>query len=108
MTSRSLFVDLTDTATQRDPAPTYVPYVISASVLKTPLATVLRPVAPLHSPLFSKGWLDRTRLLVSVMSPRSARDEHQLAVVWEISKLAFEQLMRLAELVTTVPLSVSM
>jgi hypothetical protein len=47
MTSMSLFVDLTDTATQRNPAPTYV---ISASVLKTPLATVLRPVAPLRSP----------------------------------------------------------
>ena len=106
MASMSLFVDLTDMATQRNPAPTYV---ISASVLKTHLATVLRPVAPLHSPLFIlKGWLDRTRLLVSVMSPRSARDEHQLAVVWEISKLAFEKLMRLAELVTTVPLSVSM
>ena len=47
MTSTSLFVDLTDTATQRNPAPTYV---ISASVLKTPLETVLRPVAPLRSP----------------------------------------------------------
>ena len=45
MTYMSLFVDLTDTATQRNPAPTYV---ISASVLKTPLATVLRPVAPLR------------------------------------------------------------
>ena len=47
MASMSLFVDLTDTATQRNPAPTYV---ISASVLKTPLATVLRPVAPLRKP----------------------------------------------------------
>ena len=47
MAPMSLFVDLTDTATQRDPAPTYV---ISAGVLKTLLATVLRPVAPLRSP----------------------------------------------------------
>ena len=40
--------------------------------------------------------------------PASPAKEYKLAVVWEVIKLAFEQLMRLAELVTTTPPSVSM
>jgi hypothetical protein len=54
------------------------------------------------------GWRTATGRLCFALSPRRQMTEYQLAVTWEVIKLAFEQLMRLAELVTTNPPSVSM
>lgn len=55
------------------------------------------------------GWLaeDGRSLDFWLEQPSPAR-EFRMVVAWEVIKLAFEQLLRLAEIVTTVPPSVSM
>ena len=56
-----------------------------------------------------RGWQSVAGGILSFeLSPRNAGKEYVLAVVWEVIKFAFEQLLRLAEVVTTKPASVAM
>ena len=56
-----------------------------------------------------EGWRSECRQRMSFqLQPRSPAREYRLAVAWEVMKTAFQLLLRLAEVVTTVPPSVAM
>jgi len=76
--------------------------------LRPPKERSKRPWEFEYSLAVIKGWCGLAGGMDFTLMPRNERFEFQLEVVWEVIKLAFEQLMRLAELVTTSPPSVSM